>query len=608
MQNNIEGRPAIDAARTDAAHAFGEVVLEVGDDSQPEALIAACARTLLRMTGLERCGYFQRDAASRSFRGRLGVPGTIDAAIRELSVGGRSDAVTAEIVRTSRPIFIGDARHDERLADPIVRAWNAGTLLGVPVLERDAVTGLFFLDGERPRAAGMDDAALERVLVFGELMGRWLTRSRRAAQLPSALRELEQERRAAQAIARVQPRLSELSRTRFNDGVVLRMLADQLEREVFLIGNSGELQRCEGPRGTPVVDARPDAPTITRLLHACSEVDIGEVRVINPSLDRGLRRRWVVAPVIAAQQRRGLVAVPEAVTAIHRLDIELVRRVADLLGLAAERAIDEQRLGTDHRHLRASDRLGIVPRSARTTSPGAAPALFIAFVLGGGEVARSSETTRELERLLVEHPGGRDGVILRTDAGLVVVLPATADPHPFELRIALAELLPAVGLRGVNVGIVHAAADEMDLAPALEEASRYAEWGREHPEAGPIVTAADLGPSRLFLTPHGRVVAMAREVLGVLLDDDPTMAELLATLRVYFAEGRSVRAASVRLGVHENTIRNRFGRTRQLIRRDVLGNIEDQLLVHAALLGLPPAAVLAPEAAEPDAAAEGAAS
>lgn len=576
---------ALDAARTDAARAFGEVVLQVGDDPRTDALLAACVRSLIRTTGMERGGVYLREPTSRRFRGRLGVPAAIDATVRQLVVGGRSDAVTTEIIRSGRPVFVPDARTDARMALAAPRAWNTASLLGVPILEEDRVTGLFLLDGAR-RAAGIDDAMLEGVLTFGVLVGRWVARTRRAAQLPSALRELEQERRAATGIARIQPRLSSLARTDFHDGAVLRLLADQLGREVLRIGPTGAVEHRERPRGAEGEVDPVGRTTITALAGVAAELGVGGVRVVEPSLERGLRRRWVVAPVVADEESRGLVAVVEAVTPLARLDVEMVRRVADLLGLGMERASDTRRRGTDHRHLRAADRLGIVPRAARTSAPGERPALLIAFVGAPGEATRSAETTRRLEEQLLDRPGGRDGAVLRTDDGLVVVVPAPADADPEELRVALLELAPAMGLEEAWIGIVRSEPEEMDLRSALEEARRFADWGREQPGGPTVVTAADLGPARLLLTPRARAGQMAREVFGPLLDDDPGMADLLTTVETFFAAGRSVRASSVLLGVHENTIRYRFNRIRQLTGHDVVGDADTQLLVQSALVAL----------------------
>ncbi|WP_026909941.1 helix-turn-helix domain-containing protein [Patulibacter minatonensis] len=585
MTSSSERGAATDAARTDAARAFGEVVHAVGDDPRPDVLLAAAARMLLRTTGMERCGVYLREPTTRRFRGRLGVPSDIDETVRRLVVGGRSDEVTSELISTARPVFVADARSDARMALAAPRAWNTASLLGVPMIDEDRVTGLFLLDGAR-RAQGVDAAMLEQVGTFGTLVGRWAGRTRRSAQLPSALRELEQERRAANGLHRIQPRLSALARGPFNDGAVLRVLADQLGREILRIGPTGGVEHRERPRGADGPPVALEPATIRALRAATADLGAGAVRVVEPSLERGLRRRWVVAPVVADEEPRGLVAVAEVGTPIARLDVELVRRVADLLGIGIERTDADRRQGTDHRHMRAADRLGIVPRTGRTSAPGERPPLLIAFVGAPGDAARSAETTLRLEERLLDRPGGRDGVVLRTDDGLVVVVPAPAGGDPGELRSALLELAPGTGLGDAWIGIVRTEAEEMDLGPALEEARRFAEWGRDRPGAPSIVTAADLGPARLLLTPRARAGQLAREVLGPLLEDDPGMADLLTTVGTFFATGRSVRASSVRLGVHENTIRYRFNRIRQLTGHDVVGDADTQLLVQSALVAL----------------------
>lgn len=581
-------RHAAPAARTAAARAFGEVLLEVGDDPRTETLLAAASRSLVRTSGLARCGVYLGTPDSKRFRGRLGVPQAIDATVRRLVVGGASDAVTAEVVRTRRPVFVADARQDARMALAAPRAWNTASLLAVPVVDGGRVLGVFLLDGEQ-RAVGVTDATLAGVAVFGELVGRWLTRTRRANQLPTALRELEQERRAAAATARIHPRLAALARTVFHDGAVLRLLAEHLDREVVRLGAGGAVEIHErpgagGPTAPPVA-----AATIAVLRAAARDLGIGGVRIVEPSLERGLTRRWVVAPVIADDEPRGLIAVAESATPIGRLDVELVRRVADVLGLGAERAGAARRRATDHRHLRAADRLGIVPRAARTSPPGEAPAVLVGFVLAPDGVALTAGTAAALEERLVDHRDGRDGAVLRTDDGLVVLVPAPGGGDPAELRRILRSILPAAGLDGSAAGIVHAHADELDLAPALTEARDVAAWVRARARAGetPVVAAPDLGAARLLLTPPVRVARMAADVLGPLLADDPGMADLLETLRTFFATGRSVRASSQLLGVHENTIRYRFNRTQRLIGLDVLGDDEAQLLVQAALVALP---------------------
>jgi DNA-binding PucR family transcriptional regulator len=75
-------------------------------------------------------------------------------------------------------------------------------------------------------------------------------------------------------------------------------------------------------------------------------------------------------------------------------------------------------------------------------------------------------------------------------------------------------------------------------------------------------------------------------VLGRLLVDEEATGELLRTLEAFYDTGRSVRLASERLGVHENTIRYRLSRVQSITGLDVASCADDQLSVQVALLGL----------------------
>ena len=69
------------------------------------------------------------------------------------------------------------------------------------------------------------------------------------------------------------------------------------------------------------------------------------------------------------------------------------------------------------------------------------------------------------------------------------------------------------------------------------------------------VASADLGLARDFV---------ARE-LGPLAEQDDDTVRLAATLRVYLEEQASPRRTAQRLGVHENTVKNRVRTIRELL-------------------------------------------
>jgi DNA-binding PucR family transcriptional regulator len=124
---------------------------------------------------------------------------------------------------------------------------------------------------------------------------------------------------------------------------------------------------------------------------------------------------------------------------------------------------------------------------------------------------------------------------------------------------------------------------------AYEEARQVMSCLRTFAEGGRSVVLAtdDLGPGRLFLassTPR-EADRFVRDALGTLVtSNDAALADVLETLEVFFESSRSVRRAAHRLGVHENTIRYRLARIKQLTGLAIGSDANDELTAHLALL------------------------
>ncbi|MBJ7472484.1 MAG: helix-turn-helix domain-containing protein, partial [Solirubrobacteraceae bacterium] len=97
--------------------------------------------------------------------------------------------------------------------------------------------------------------------------------------------------------------------------------------------------------------------------------------------------------------------------------------------------------------------------------------------------------------------------------------------------------------------------------------------------------APELGAAQLLVARADPADAerLVQDTLGPLLADHRTGADLLRTLVAFFGTCQSVRDVSRALGVHENTVRYRLGRVRELAGLDVLGSASDQLSVQLAL-------------------------
>ena len=102
-----------------------------------------------------------------------------------------------------------------------------------------------------------------------------------------------------------------------------------------------------------------------------------------------------------------------------------------------------------------------------------------------------------------------------------------------------------------------------------------------------MLATDDLGPGRLFLassTPE-EADRFVHDALGALVtSDDAALAAVLETLQVFFESSRSVRRAAQRLNVHENTIRYRLTRIKELTGLAIGSDANDELTAHLALL------------------------
>jgi sugar diacid utilization regulator len=155
------------------------------------------------------------------------------------------------------------------------------------------------------------------------------------------------------------------------------------------------------------------------------------------------------------------------------------------------------------------------------------------------------------------------------------------------VRAAIAQALGDAGHQpGLIASISEPVDGPADVAHAREEAGQV--LGCLRTLAGNrsmrVLSAHELGAGRLLLSSLDRRQAehFARRTLGPLLAPDVS-CELLDTLQEFFACGRGLRLTASALGVHENTIRYRFAKIRELSGLDIYGDADDQTTALLAL-------------------------
>ncbi|WP_026912679.1 helix-turn-helix domain-containing protein [Patulibacter minatonensis] len=571
----LRALPDVEAPRADpaAARAFGEVLGRAGDRPGLDAVLRPAAEALCDLLDADRCSVYLRGGEGGCFHGRLGHPASLDPVLRRLILDPTGEPAVREAVGLRTPVALPDAPPGPRPAQAVaVRRQHTGSVLIVPVSAGGRVLGVAFVeDRDRRRRFGteLESAAA----AFAALLGRWMDRSLRVAELAAARDALARERRAHARIARVERAIGETGGA--GRRTLLEAVAVAAEVVVELRDGSGELVLRAGPADA---DGRPSPD---------AAVGIAAMRASTVPDDDGT----VVVPL-----RSGRTDGPSCAAALVRTGPGDGPHVVLVLPAGG-------RPGTTDRLIAARIAAALTVRQAPVGEPDdAARATLLAGVLGGGLGPHACDALAvrlgidpEAPRLVVLSDGGAldlDAVrsalpawapvevVLGTGSVLVVQPPADV-----ERRAAAGAALEALAdAAGMDVRVVVSAPSTglIGLPRALREARGAAVV------AGPSrsLTVESLGPARLFACEASDARDLATELLGPLLRAESAGGDLVETLRHFFAAGASVTETAAVLGLHANTIRHRFARIRERTGLDVLGDVGDQLTAQAAVIAL----------------------
>ena len=147
----------------------------------------------------------------------------------------------------------------------------------------------------------------------------------------------------------------------------------------------------------------------------------------------------------------------------------------------------------------------------------------------------------------------------------VLLVEAPPGPEADAARTVRDAVRAAVGDAGPIVVVSVLCREPRDYPTAAVEVARVAEILRASRTHGRVELAADLAVVRLIAASASSedAIATARRLLApVLAADRAGQGELLPTLRALLAGDGGVRSAARRLGVHENTVRNRMTKVR----------------------------------------------
>ena len=426
----------------------------------------------------------------------------------------------------------------------------------------------------------------------------WLTRftkllvAARQDQLEAAGRHVRLEQRYRELVSarEVERRLHQVAGRADAVQALVRACSELIGKVTILLDATGRLVGAGGAT----------APGLR--LHSFDSVVAEWGRARGPEVravtvhQSGLRdRRYLVAPVRSRGQELGWVVVLEQASPFGPHDRYVVGRAADQAAveltvllrvntsvLTARSTLTRQLIGrTAHPDdLRnACARLGVDPAARRV----------VLFLTPG-----SRELTHDVEACAarLERSLGAPVLATRGSEGAVFLVDAPEDragpQFIHDIKEALGALLDEDGDGfGLFAGIA-SISEPAGLPAAYREAREAAHYTVRFTGVSPtrILAVDDLGPARVFLAARNdaSMEGYIQQVLGPLIASSQSDSGLLETLSAFLSSHAVVRSAAERLGVHENTVRLRLARVRNLTGLDVARDLNAQLSAHTALI------------------------
>jgi sugar diacid utilization regulator len=586
-----------DAELTGAAlAALTELTAAVSGRADVRESLRRLSARVCEVLEIERCAVYVRDDPREVYVGCTSHPvGELEAEVRRLVLGGVTDRITREIVRDRAPLLIRDAASDPRALTSAVRSHKVRSLLGVPMMSEGAVLGVMMLDNgpELHRYAPRD---IEIATAFATLGATMIALSRESIEVRSALETATRQNRLLRRTAVAEHRLSDAVLGGGGLGAIVDLVSSLTGKPATLYDRHGQVvatgvpDEC-GLAVTLLQDAAGDE-TVRALL---DEVVPGASVTVQPSAGAAVRRRHLAAPVDVSGERWGWLVLMEHPARLAAFDDFLIRRAATHLAL--ELAGRRQMLASsaDARALLARQ----LVRGTTVEDDLRRHAEYLGVAVDAHRIVAyfNAEPGSVDTAALVEALRARSGADVLVTSGpegiaLLVEVPETeiASRAVRRTKHSLGEALGTVSTGRRLAGISAVCRCPADLPGGYRMAVQVARCLESFPQGDGhrVLAADDLGPGRLFVA-NGHPEEMQRfvdDVLGRLLAGDDAGADLMRTLEAFYDTGRSVRLASEKLGVHENTVRYRLSRVQAITGLDVGGDADDQLSVQVALLVL----------------------
>jgi sugar diacid utilization regulator len=580
----------------EAINAFADVAVALREAIDRDELLHLAVQKMSELLGVSRCSLYLRDEETGLYRGQVGhARHDIDPMIKRLVIGGlEADGFTREIVSTRKPVVMQDAMRDPRAVRSTIRTWRVRSLMGVPMVLRDEVIGIFLLDSEE-KTRRFSELDQDLASAFAELAAAAISQGELISELRQSRDTVSRQNEAFRRAAAIDERFTELVISGGSLREIAATVAELTRKHCVIYDDDMRYLTSGGEEGA--------FPNLDRAV--LDTLEIGSVpgdrpSVIGPFPTLNVYNRLLVSPVTVRDDRWASVVMVEQGSSFNAFDMLIARRVATIVALemSAERraAVAEwnARSSLTAELIRGNRDVAHVERRADFLGLNLDQPHVLCLVTwrDGDELAPPDAETIAAE---IARASGADSVLATgVVEGIALIMDLPEDQPVLvgisrvkrHVRAACEKVDPSGRLvAGISTRCVSAA----DYVRAYEQTRQVVSCIDLYcpPGVVQVLSTDDLGPGRLLLagTEASQVLRFTEEVVGALLAEG-VPAELLETLVSFFESGRSVRRSAATLGVHENTIRYRLARVAELTGLDIAADCDAQLSAQIALLVL----------------------
>lgn len=564
-------------SRQAAMHTLYQSFIDLASLRDPEEVLTSIVERARRLLDGDGAEVHVTDEASRESLIRAASGNITNHWHNQRTPAG--DGLAGLVAQTAAPQMTENYGRDHRFKhtkplDEAVRAEQVTALLGVPLMLRARVVGVLMVGWRSERTVTPDDISLLSSLAIPAAISmetaNLLADSQRAlAELGETKDQLAHEAAALKRVGDAHDRLMQVTLDGGGVAEVAVALEELLGGSVVILDRDDQViaQSAVGPLA-PLTDEEWAVLAACRNSHTASAHPAGHV-----------------APMMAGSQYLGAVRHrPSGETdrdefAVHELrTVERAAVVCTLLLLFQQSLAEaESRL---HDELLDDLLRAPIHDSAELKSR-----LHRAGMVGEAYCVLTAAPKDAV-------PRGHLSAAARAAASQSGAL-ATLFGHEVVLLVASDDASSSVDLLAKSLGdhlgqeVFAASSDPfsaLEEAPeALQQAQRCLSAMKALGSTGGM-SSRELGFLGLLLGDPKQAGRFVHDTLGAVLDYDARRGtDLVETLEVYFATGRSVGQAATALTVHPNTVTQRLGRVRELLGEDCLEpgpTLELQLALH----------------------------